>query len=154
MQPSFSMSWQGSSNKKDFLVEHINVDCVRKTNRGVIWITPTIAGWPLKMELGRGSAVSIVPLRIYKKNFSHLPLKYALTVDSSYTQGIKFRSWWNIRGHRWTTWTCMFWIQKIQHFSQRVALLYKIKLTRDTGYTVNTTKGDNPNQAKIPPHKV
>ena len=41
----------------------------------VIWVTPTIAGKRIKMELYTGATVSLLPHNLYVENFAHMPLE-------------------------------------------------------------------------------
>ena len=38
----------------------------------VIWVTPTVEGKLLKMELDTGSAVSVIPYQLYQEQYSHV----------------------------------------------------------------------------------
>ena len=51
----------------------------------VIWVTPTVAGKPLKMELDTGSAISAIPYKPYKEKFSHVKLQDSRVTFKTYT---------------------------------------------------------------------
>ena len=51
----------------------------------VMWVTPNIDGKPLKMELDTGSAVSTIPYKKYKEQFSHAKLLESEITLKTYT---------------------------------------------------------------------
>ena len=51
----------------------------------VIWVTPKINGHTLKMELDTGSAISTLPLQIYKETFPGTPLVGTKAILKTYS---------------------------------------------------------------------
>ena len=51
----------------------------------IISVTPKIEGKFLKMELDTGSAISVIPIRIYKELFHHKPLSVTNTILKAYS---------------------------------------------------------------------
>ena len=46
----------------------------------IISVTPKIEGKYLKMDLDTGSAIFVIPIRIYKELFHHKPLSVTNTI--------------------------------------------------------------------------
>ena len=59
-------------------------ETVHAASADVIWVTPTIAGKPIQMELDTGAAVSLLPHNLYVENFSHMPLEDTPVVLKTY----------------------------------------------------------------------
>ena len=51
----------------------------------VIWVSPEVQGRVVKMELDRGSAVSVIPYKQYKEHFGHVKLARSLVTLKTYT---------------------------------------------------------------------
>ncbi|XP_050786183.1 uncharacterized protein LOC127037964 [Gopherus flavomarginatus] len=49
------------------------------------WVTPLLDSKPIRMELDKGAAVSLVSETVYKEKLQHLPLKATKTVLKTYT---------------------------------------------------------------------
>ena len=69
--------------KMSFFIHHNEQDTEHK--RTEIWIEPSINGRSLKMELDTGSALSIIPLRLYSAHFADLELSPSSVVLKTYT---------------------------------------------------------------------
>ena len=68
-------------DKEELLTVSINT-----VNRSdIISVTPKIEGKYLKMELDTGSAISVIPIRIYKELFHHIPLSVTKTRLTTYS---------------------------------------------------------------------
>ena len=68
-------------DKEELLTVSINT--VKRSD--IISVTPKIEGKYLKMELDTGSAISVIPIRIYKELFHHKPLSVANTILKTYS---------------------------------------------------------------------
>ena len=68
-------------DKEELLTVSINT--VKRSD--IISVTPKIEGKYLKMELDSGSAISVIPIRIYKKLFHHKPLSVTKTRLKTYS---------------------------------------------------------------------
>ena len=51
----------------------------------VIWVNPEVQGRVIKMELDKGSAVSVLRYKQYKKHFGHVKLAKSLVTLKTYT---------------------------------------------------------------------
>ena len=60
----------------------VSINTVKRAD--VISITPKIEGKYLKMELDTGSAISVIPIKMYRQLFSDRPL----SAKKHYTQDI------------------------------------------------------------------
>ena len=56
-----------------------------KKGSDVIWVTPQVEGRDLRMELDTGSAISAIPLRVYKQHYGQLQIKRTDILLKSYT---------------------------------------------------------------------
>lgn len=81
--PANHLDDQDSSSSDDFLGSLEIHKVGNKDN--VIWVTPEIDGIPLKMELDTGSAVSTIPYKLYKEQFSHAKLLNSGITLKTYT---------------------------------------------------------------------
>ena len=70
-------------SEDEFFIHHNEQDTEHK--RTEIWIEPSINGRSLKMELDTGSALSIIPLRLYSAHFADLELSPSSVVLKTYT---------------------------------------------------------------------
>ena len=70
-------------SEDEFFIHHNEQDTEHK--RTEIWIEPSINGRSLKMELDTGSALSIIPLRLYSAHFTDLELSPSSVVLKTYT---------------------------------------------------------------------
>ena len=61
----------------------VSINTVNRSD--IISVTPKIEGKYLKMELDAGSAISVIPIRIYKKLFHHKPLSVTKTRLKTYS---------------------------------------------------------------------
>ena len=68
-------------DKEEILTVIINT--VKRSD--IISVTPKIEGKYLKMELDTGSAISVIPIRIYKELFHHKPLSVTNTILRTYS---------------------------------------------------------------------
>ena len=68
-------------DKEELLTVSINT--VKRSD--IISVTPKIEGKYLKMELVTGSAISVIPIRIYKELFHHKPLSVTKTRLKTYS---------------------------------------------------------------------
>ena len=50
-----------------------------------IWVTPKVNGHTLKMELDKGSAISTLPLEMYKETFPNTPLVVTTPILKTYS---------------------------------------------------------------------
>eukprot|EP00079_Xenopus_tropicalis_P035743 XP_017949514.1 PREDICTED: uncharacterized protein K02A2.6-like [Xenopus tropicalis] len=73
------------ANSTDSELGSIDVYHADTGDRSVIWLTPKIAGIPVKMELDTGSAVSIITHPEYKKLFKDTPLQKTKLLLKTYT---------------------------------------------------------------------
>ena len=62
----------------------VSINTVKRAD--VISITPKIEGKYLKMELDTGSAISVIPIKMYRQLFSHRPYQQE-TLHSGHIQG-------------------------------------------------------------------
>ena len=69
--PSFEMA---DELDDDNFIRCLEVNNVNQAVGEVIWVTPTVNGQTLKMELDTGSAVSTLPAQKYKEMFPNTPL--------------------------------------------------------------------------------
>ena len=60
-----------------------SINTVKRSD--VISVTPKTEGKHLPMELDTGSAISVIPIRIYKELFSHKPLSVTNTELKTYS---------------------------------------------------------------------
>ena len=56
----------------------VSINTVKRSD--IISVTPKIEGKYLKMALDTGSAISVIPIRIYKELFHHKPLSVTNTI--------------------------------------------------------------------------
>ena len=68
-------------DEKELLTVSINT--VKRSD--IINVTPKIEGKYLKMELDTGSAISVIPIRIYKELFHHKPLSVTNAILKTYS---------------------------------------------------------------------
>ena len=61
----------------------VSINTVKRSD--IISVTPKIEGKYLKMELDTGSAISVIPIRIYKELFHHKPLSATNTILKTYS---------------------------------------------------------------------
>ena len=61
----------------------VSINTVKRAD--VISITPKIEGKYLKMELDTGSAISVIPIKMYRQLFSHRPLSTTNTTLRTYS---------------------------------------------------------------------
>ena len=61
----------------------VSINTVKRSD--IISVTPKIEGKYLKMELDTGSAISVIPIRIYKELFHHKPLSVTNTILKTYS---------------------------------------------------------------------
>ena len=61
----------------------VSINTVKRSD--IISVTPKIEGKYLKMELDTGSAISVIPIRIYKELFHHKPLSVTNTRLKTYS---------------------------------------------------------------------
>ena len=64
----------------------VSINTVNRSD--IISVTPKIEGKYLKMELDTGSAISVIPIRIYKELFHHRPLSVTKTAQKAF-QNVK-----------------------------------------------------------------
>ena len=86
-------TWQNKQNQKvnscefddESLVGAVEINNVTQTNSTIIWLTPKLNGQACRMELDTGSAVSILPLQMYKKLFRRHPLMKTEVILRTYS---------------------------------------------------------------------
>ena len=61
----------------------VSINTVNRSD--IISVTPKIEGKYLKLELDTGSAISVIPIRIYKELFHHKPLSVTKTRLKTYS---------------------------------------------------------------------
>ena len=61
----------------------VSINTVKRSD--IISVTPKIEKKYLKMELDTGSAISVIPIRIYKELFHHKPLSVTNTILKTYS---------------------------------------------------------------------
>ena len=61
----------------------VSTNTVKRSD--IISVTPKIEGKYLKMELETGSAISVIPIKIYKELFHHKPLSVTKTILKTYS---------------------------------------------------------------------
>lgn len=73
-----------SSSEEDDL-SCLELHDITEEDRKIIWITTTVSGVKLQMELDTGSALSVISETDYNKLFSHLPLQKTSVMLKTYT---------------------------------------------------------------------
>ena len=72
-----------SDSEFDLQVAHLGIHAVNSNE--AIWVTPTVNGEPLEMELDTGSAVTVISKEHYMKNFEYLKLNVTHIRLQTYT---------------------------------------------------------------------
>ncbi|XP_014834021.1 PREDICTED: uncharacterized protein K02A2.6-like [Poecilia mexicana] len=74
-----------TNSSEDDDLSCLELHSITEEDRKIIWVTTTVSGVKLKMELDTGSALSVISETDYDRLFSHLPLKKTSVMLKTYT---------------------------------------------------------------------